>query len=154
MSGLMGTGDTRGLMRQSLACLVGLAIGGAAFALVADPYRILAAAVLGLAGTLALWPLSRDGEQAVVKREFRIFGRRRLRELETQVERLTAELERGRVHRGQIVGALRSLDDWAATQEPEPRATVTDISSEPAEGRGGATWRVASTSSMQRRGRL
>ncbi len=152
----MGIGDTRVLLRQALACLVGVVVGAAAFTLVDYPYRILAAAVLGLAGTLALWPLSsNESSEPVVKREVRLFGRRRVRELEIKVARLSAEIERGRSRRGQIVTALRGLDEWAAVQEPEPRASVSDITSEPAEGRGGVTWRAVSSSSVQHRhGRL
>ncbi len=151
----MGIGDTRVLKRQAVACLVGVVVGAVAFTLVDYPYRILAAAVLGLAGTLALWPLSSSADEPAVRREVRVFGRRRVRELETQVARLSAEIERGRSRRGQIVAALRGLDEWAAVQEPEPRASVTDITSETSEGRGGMTWRaVSGSTSQQRRGRL
>jgi hypothetical protein len=84
-----------------------------------------------------------------------VFGRRRVRELETQVARLSAEIERGRTRHGEIVAALRGLDEWAAVQEPEPRASVTDITSESPEERGGMRWRaISSSSGQQRRGRL
>lgn len=151
----MGTGDTRVLKRQALACLVGLVVGATAFALVDYPYRILAAAVLGLAGTLALWPLSGGSSaEPAVRREFRVFGRRRVRELESQVAALSAEIERTRSKGGQIAAALRGLEEWAALQEPEPKASVTDISGDASEGRGGFTWRAVSSSTSQRRGRL
>ena len=116
----MGTGNMRVLTRQVIACLVGLAVGAAAFVFVADPYSILAAGVLGLAGTLALWPPSGDRHTAA-RWEIRLIGRRRVRELEAEVARLSAALDRGTLHRVHLVGALRGLDEWAAAHEPVPQ---------------------------------
>lgn len=109
-----------------VACAVGLAIGLAAFALVSGPYRIVAAAVLGLAGTLALWPMSPAAQAAGVK-GMRLGSGRRLAELEQEVARLTAAVAKQEADRQRLVAVLQDLESWARAQEaPAAEAEFTN----------------------------
>ena len=103
-------GNVRILTGQIFASLAGLGLGGGVLVLVSGPSRILAAGVLGLAGTLALWPSS------TAERGLRLGRGRRIAELEAEVARATRALERSEADRAQLVGALRNLDQWIADE--------------------------------------
>ena len=108
-------GNVRILTGQIFASLAGLGLGGGVLVLFSGPSRILAAGVLGLAGTLALWPSS-TGERGQAERGLRLGSGRRITELEAEVARATRALERSEADRAQLVGALRNLDQWIADE--------------------------------------
>ena len=114
---------------QLAACAAGLGLAAGAFVLVSGPYRVLAAGVLGVAGILALWPLP-AAESEHPRAGSRPRSRGRVAELEAEIARLAAVLERAEAERDELRGVLRVLDDWV--REEAARAAdgrVEEVSS-------------------------
>jgi len=106
---------------QIAAAAAGIGSAVAAFALVDGSSRILAAAVLGLAGLLALWPLPAGDPDRQAPRA-RIRGGRRVRELEVELARSEAERER-------LEGALRGLEEWVRRESSRAGVGKEEVAS-------------------------
>jgi hypothetical protein len=107
--------------RHLAACGAGLALGAAGLVLVPGPSRVLAAAVLGLAGALALWPMpAGQGSRETAAR---------VGELEAEVARLTETLARRDDEIGRLAGALIAIHRLLETDAGAPAGA------EPAEPR-------------------